>query len=545
MILQVIEETLAGIKGRFSNFSLLIIIGLSERSTTPLARTSLCSMPDTATIDRASEILPADVLIFRNHKVHKVISPKPMGCMYNCEPRSRFGCCSMNEVGGVPFAVAFFHAEWATKCATAFVVACLSSGLLYGIIYILLLRAIRVNRQTVEAWLEHQRQRLASGPVPVIETLHPIMLSALYAIYGRGIARRFGTSFCIGLLFSGIVFGVLYYEYRQVPLAVRLTKVSLERKVDPFLYKYATTPELASDYAKAFEKQYIPPQDDRGMGTWLLKYDDPLSLQIRKARYDYDSHFLAAMSGNADRVSLTLLHLFEGDPYSPGLRGADACDLFIFNVLLDFVSITIVIESLRWLGRDLSFGRAGLSFFMAGAGTVICCLTSFLSYSMFLRGNTRFFVQLLLWMPLSLGALAAAIAACGGAVYALIRKVEDTVLLVFGCVLSTCLLGAAGIYGIRTIWGDWRYGLNAGIPWRDFPHPPYVLALTTFIPAALVSLAFGLVLIGKLAAEPTRIIPEAYMTFVKEEVGGTHAYGIIALLGLITGAIAGLIWASS
>jgi hypothetical protein len=32
------------------------------------------------------------------------------------------------------------------------------------------------------------------------------------------------------------------------------------------------------------------------------------------------------------------------------------------------------------------------------------------------------------------------------------------------------------------------------------------------------------------------------MTFVKEEVGGTQASGIIFILGLITAAIAGLIW---
>lgn len=465
------------------------------------------------------------------------------------------------------FAIALFQAGRTTRSITAFIASFLTSGILYGILYVLIMKAIRVNREDVEAWFERQRQRLQSGPVPVIERAHPVMIAALYAVYGRTIARRFFASFCIGLLFSGVVFAILYYEFRQIPIAVRATKSDLERKADPFLYAYATTPKLVSDYKKAFETEWIVVQaEDHAAMARVFVYSDELSKKIRGAQHDYDSHFLAVISSHPDRVSLTLLHLFEGDQFSPGFRKFDSVVLFSFNVLLDFVSITIVIESLRWLGRKLSLRRAAPSFLLAGAGMLTCCLTSFLSYSMFLRGNTRFFSQLLIWLPFSLLALTLSIAGCVSLAYGLVQKLRGGPTPVeffvkptgypvdsswegwsiFAYLLLLALgLGWAGISGIQAIWGDWRYGLQAGIPWRDFFHAPYVLALTTFVPASLAVLAFGLMLIGKLAAEPTRVLPEAYMTFIKEEAGGTQAYGMILLLGLITGAVGGVIGAFS
>jgi hypothetical protein len=52
--------------------------------------------------------------------------------------------------------------------------------------------------------------------------------------------------------------------------------------------------------------------------------------------------------------------------------------------------------------------------------------------------------------------------------------------------------------------------------------------------------AFSLMIITKLVVEPARVLPEAYLTFVKDVAGSTQAYGIILLIATIAGVIAGL-----
>jgi len=104
------------------------------------------------------------------------------------------------------------------------------------------------------------------------------------------------------------------------------------------------------------------------------------------------------------------------------------------------------------------------------------------------------------------------------------------------------LSGAFGVAAMQDIWTFWRTIPTAAIAWRDLLHVPYSLAATTLVPATLSMLAFGLMVLAKTTAEPARVVPEIYMTFVKEEVGGTQASGIILILGTVAGVIAGLIW---
>ena len=67
-----------------------------------------------------------------------------------------------------------------------------------------------------------------------------------------------------------------------------------------------------------------------------------------------------------------------------------------------------------------------------------------------------------------------------------------------------------------------------------------MLAGTTLVPAILSLAAFGLMLVTKVMAEIARLIPEAYLTFVKEELRGTQAAYLILVLSAAVGAFCGL-----
>jgi hypothetical protein len=452
---------------------------------------------------------------------------------------------SLPILGGAPpgplAVVASFDLRWLTRFAVAFIPAFLSTGVLLGMLYVLATRAIKANRRVIEEWFERQRLRLLSGPVPVIEWAQPLMVWALYAIYGRDMPRRLATSIVIGLVSGGVILSVLFYEYRHVPPAVRATKIRLEREADQLLFKYATTPALARTYKMAFETHVIStPEVDIDAYTFTGGIYD----QIRHAHDDYEPRLLALVFTHPDRLPLTLLYLFEGNCINPGFRWFQSLLLLGFNVVLDFVSITIVIEALRWLGRRLSFGRAVFALLAAAAGTVLCFVLAVLSYSVFLRGNTRFFVQVLLELPFSLGFLAVAICLLIAVAYLIMQK-PGALAVLAGLLVGGWLIflsGAFGVAAMQDIWTFWRTIPTAAIAWRDLLHVPYSLAATTLVPATLSMLAFGLMVLAKTTAEPARVVPEIYMTFVKEEVGGTQASGIILILGTVAGVIAGLIW---
>lgn len=95
---------------------------------------------------------------------------------------------------------------------------------------------------------------------------------------------------------------------------------------------------------------------------------------------------------------------------------------------------------------------------------------------------------------------------------------------------------------LATAWPKWHATALELANWRDIFSVPYVLAGTTLIPATLSVMASALMLVAQMTAEPARVLPEAYMTFVKEELGGTQAAGIIIVLSAGIAAVVGLLW---
>src|ERR1019366_2270393 len=91
-------------------------------------------------------------------------------------------------------------------------------------------------------------------------------------------------------------------------------------------------------------------------------------------------------------------------------------------------------------------------------------------------------------------------------------------------------------------WSSLSYSSLELTNWRDLYSFPYVLAVTTLVPACTSLAAFILILLLKVTSEPARILQWSYMTFVKEEVGGRQASAIILGLGIIAGAIVARIW---
>src|ERR1700704_1329574 len=287
---------------------------------------------------------------------------------------------SVGELQSLSYAARFIQSRWLVKFLIAFFPVFLGSGLLLGMIYVLVMRAIRVDRANVEAWFDAQRHRLQLGPIPIIEKAQPVMMGALYAIYGRTVLRRFGTSFVVGLLFTSTIFGLVYSRYKNVSATVREIKTQLERNADSTLYNYVTNPQLKPEYEKSRQKRVIM-VGDQVMIEDL--YTGGIYNELRNRESDFQPRLVASIFAHSARVELTLLFLLEGSYIHPGFQWLDSLFVFIFNVALDFASVTIAIAFLRLLGDSPSFRMAIITFVLTLCSTLACAGVSFLSYSFF------------------------------------------------------------------------------------------------------------------------------------------------------------------
>ena len=433
-------------------------------------------------------------------------------------------------------AEAWYQAKWMPKFAAAFVPAFLSTGLLFGMAYVLVMRAMKANRRNVEAWLEQQRVRLQVGPIPIIEKAQPVMLAALYAIYGRKTPERFRASLLIGLIFTGIIFSVVYTEYRSFPAILHERMTQLEQDADPKLFSYITDASLNPEYKKAFEY--------RQLGHYIeYTHTEPLYVELRNRQDNYLANFLTRLSADPDRVQLTLIYLMEGSPVERGFQLGNSALLFLFNVLTDFISASIVIVCVGRLGKKFSMAYATVMFLFAASGTLLCSLAAFLSYHGFFCGQTTLFMKLLLQLPATLITTIIGVWFIWEMIVSLSRKSDDgdrPDLISF--LVSLVVLAGISFTGFNYLWIYWGTVSFRFNNWREMFAFPYILAATTFVPAALTIVAFGLMLAAKLVAEPARVLPESYMTFIKEEVGGSQVAGLTLIIGTIAGVVAGLIY---
>lgn len=423
------------------------------------------------------------------------------------------------------------------KFLTAFIPAFLATGVALGTAYVLVMKALRADRTKVEEWLDKLRKRLQSGPVPIIEIAQPVMLGALQAIYGRTAGRRFGASFLIGVIFTSITFGVVYWQYRHIPPTLRATKAELERDADPVLYKYVTDPALRPEYDRIDKTEAV--STDLPSPSQDYVYNVGIHRELRERRFLFPTRLAAKLFSDPARIDLTFLLIVDGTYINPHFQFRDFSFLFAFNVLLDFLSATMAVASLRLLGRKLVLGRAALAFGCTLCGTSMCAAIAFLSYVLFFCGDIGVFWRELLLVPLVL---------VGGVVGTVrfisrFKRNKSYRETLWWAGLTAPLGLALGILGLKIfVWPLWPTLPSGAVSWHDVLSIPYVLAATTLVPATLNVAAFALVLVAKLTAEPARVIPEAYMTFVKEELGGTQAAGLMIVLSAAIAAIFGLIW---
>jgi len=421
--------------------------------------------------------------------------------------------------------------------ATGFVTGFVGSGLPLGLSYVLFTRAIRANRSQVEDWFEKQRVRLEAGSFRIISVFQPVLLAALLTIYGRSARRRLITSLFVALFFSVVILSSTCFGYARVKSSMRERKSQIMQEADPKLYAYVTDPKLASEYEKA--KQLAP----FSLGSerhQTYAYEGGIYEELRSRCIVYQAKVAERLAADPDCLELTVLFLIEGTIIEPGFRVGHAALLFLFNVLLDFLTVTIAIVCIKQLGDNPTSANAASAFSLVMVLTFLCFTSSFLSYRAFFRGNTGVFGPVLLILPIS---VVAAILGLSGITSGLAScfKPQDYSRgeVIFSIILV--LLGIPGFFGLRHVWLLWG-GSSLGVIWHDLTIPPYILAATTLIPVTLTLIALGLALLAKLVAEPVRLLPWAYMTFVKEELGGTQASGIILLVSVLAGAVLGLIW---
>jgi hypothetical protein len=258
-----------------------------------------------------------------------------------------------------------------------------------------------------------------------------------------------------------------------------------------------------------------------------MQYYD--NLQLRIAR-------------DPDRAELTLLFLVEGDYRDPGFQFGDALFLFLFNIILDFASVTATIRALRRLSGEFTL-RNILTILLWVGFTFLCLLAAFLSYRLFFRGHRAVFEDLAEF-AVGMG-MALLYLFILYKIYKFCRNPDVTgtdyfYVFWFLFISSWILFVACG--ALTLSWSSLSYSSLELTNWRDLYSFPYILAVTTLVPACTSLAAFILILSLKVTSEPARILQWSYMTFVKEEVGGRQASAIILGLGIVAGAIMACIW---
>jgi len=340
--------------------------------------------------------------------------------------------------------------------------------------------------------------------------------------------------FFVAALFTLTIFGVVYWRYKHLPSSVHLAKAQLEREVDPVLYRYVTDPQLHVEY----EKSKMSVQTGSGWGSVVFDnaYKGQPYAELRGRRMEFRPLLFTRIYSSPLRLELILLFIMEGTYIDPGFQWLSSISLFAFNILLDFVSVTIVIVALRLLGRNTSFLTAAGTFALAICGTLMCLIVAFLSYRLFFRGNMNIFGDLVV-LPMALvPPLWGVVAVVESLKRGLTLKTRSAWL---GLALLAFLVSFVELWGL---WSELHLVSLDLVNWRDFFSVPYVLAGTTLVPATLSVTTFWLMLVTKMMAEPARVLPEAYMTFVKEELRGTQAAYIILVLSAAVGAFVATVW---
>lgn len=162
-----------------------------------------------------------------------------------------------------------FHCEFCKKFWLAFMPGFIGTGTGLGITYVLITKTISADRARIEGFFEGWRQKFDSGHVPILEWSQPLMIAALYGIYGRNVARRILVSAGISTFFTCLIFGSVYWRYRSVSPSIHIRKTQLEVEADPKLYRYFTDPKLRPEYDKAQQMESVPAGQDN---VWMYVY---------------------------------------------------------------------------------------------------------------------------------------------------------------------------------------------------------------------------------------------------------------------------------
>jgi hypothetical protein len=422
------------------------------------------------------------------------------------------------------------------KFLIVFIPSALGSGLLFGAIYVAVAKELKIDRQRIEERFEKLRSRLGAGPFPIFQMALPFMLGAVTAIFGRTVSRRLLSSFVLTMVFTSCMFSILAWRYRNTSSETQIRKSQVEREADPVLYEYTHNPKLIPEYLKSEES--IPISN----GASLYKYTTGIYNELHVREMEYYDNLQLRIARDPDRAKLTLLFLVEGDYRDPGFQFAEALFLFLFNMILDFASVTATIRALRRLSGEFTL-RNILTILLWAGFTFFCLLAALLSYRLFFRGHWAVFKDFAEFaVGMGMGLLYLFILY---KIYKFCRSPDVTgtdyfYVLWFLFISSWILLVACG--ALTLSWSSLSYSSLELTNWRDLYSFPYVLAVTTLVPACTSLAALILILSLKVTSEPARILQWSYMTFVKEEVGGRQASAIILGLGIIAGAIVACIW---
>jgi hypothetical protein len=405
---------------------------------------------------------------------------------------------------------------------------------------VLLIRAFGKEQHFLEERLRAFRTRIGENTVPVLEAFASIASAILLLIYGRTIRRRMAVSMVMAMIFVGMIAAFAHHEISRDERTLRAQKHSLERAVDPELFDYATRPEHRETWKRAFETEkkfvgyssvergiLVPQYED------VPKYPEPPYSTIRKARSVFARNWVSALETHPNHQAIATLFFLEGNYLEPGARVVDLLTPFAFAAVVDFLAITAVLFFIELLKRPSWKVRLlAISGLVVTSGLAI--VASVFSTSMVFFGHPRVFTEFLLVVPMSIVGIVMAVALFIYVIVAILDKDWEamTALPVMGSMTALLCYGVY-LYVPPPMWmaPAWKLSFASA---KDFA--PVLISSSALAPLVVVLIAAVVAVVLKLLAEPVRLVTWGYMTLVELHQSGTHLFGIIVLMSLVSGA---------
>ncbi len=412
-----------------------------------------------------------------------------------------------------------------------FVTTALTSGFLYSVIAYLGMRRLGYDSLSVNKKIGDFIDSYSVKELLNIERLSLAAKKILNFIYGDSFFEKFAPSIIIDLGISiALVISLVVNYQTEKHLIVEYNEI--QQRADPFLFEMGNNPLNKTIWENAFKKI--------GYRQTRYEYDDSISVKIRERQEYYDISFAKEILKSANSTKLCAYYMLKGHFANPGFQYFNVLFLFIFNLILDFLSLGITIYFLEAFSKKDSISypskrRLNCLTYVALIATIFLLFTiASNSYYIFLAGFGSLFKDALI--PFWLITINAIFVSLGWPM--VMRPNKDLLekIILWSVMISWMYILLNGtIYGITKWWKIFQTISDLSLePYYSLFSIQSMLSLTILFPLVIVTLTILILIIFKVFVEPLKAVLFAYVGFSVQEGSSSYLAALVTLLTILT-----------